>query len=86
MIYSRLLLVTSLALALASCSYIYGENGVIKNRDTDYLRATSIPPLKIPPGLSSSSIQSYYPISEREYPSPGQKVNLTPPELNNTRN
>lgn len=72
------------ALALTSCSYIYGNNGVIVNRNTDYLKARSIPPLKIPPGLSSSTIHAEYPVPERQYPGSMTRPDLTPPYINET--
>lgn len=68
-----------LLLTLTSCGYLGGS---IQNRDKEYLNAKSVPPLRIPPGLSSSSIQSHYPVSERNYPESMMKVDLTPPELN----
>jgi outer membrane protein assembly factor BamC len=66
---------------LTSCSYIYGDKGVIQNRSTDYLKARSIPPLQIPPGLSSSSIHEAYPVSNRDYPYATQEISLVPPGL-----
>lgn len=70
-----------LVLFLNSCSYIYGNNGIIVNRNTDYLKARSIPPLKIPPGVSSSTIHAEYPVPERHYPGSLTKPDLTPPYL-----
>lgn len=68
--------------ALTSCSYIYGDRGIIQNRDKEYLSARSIPPLSIPPGLSSSTIQAHYPVSDANYPQSTEVLNLTPPDLN----
>lgn len=73
-----------LSIFISSCSYIYGEKGVITNRDTDYLKAKSIPPIKIPPGLSSSTMESQYSVSEKQYPENLKKPDLTPPELYTT--
>lgn len=82
--YIKLLCVLLLTV-LTGCSYIYGgDNSFIQNRDTDYLKAKSIPPLRIPPGLSSSTIQAHYPVSDQYYPNSTQKINLTPPELDMT--
>lgn len=77
----RKLAIAAIVAALSSCSYIYGDQGIIKNRDTTYLKSTTVPPLQIPPGLSSSTIQSHYPISDRYYPGSTEKLDLTPPEL-----
>lgn len=64
------------------CAYFYGDKGVIKNRDTDYLKAQSIPPLRIPPGLSSSTMEPHYPVSDQSYPTGTRRIGLVPPELN----
>jgi uncharacterized lipoprotein len=66
---------------LAGCSYIYGDRGMIRSRSTAYTKANSIPPLKIPPGLSSSTMEDHYPVSDADYPSGKIPVNLIPPEL-----
>lgn len=79
--YVKLLSLLIIA-ALTSCSYIYGDHGIIQNRDKEYLSARSIPPLSIPPGLSSSTIQAHYPVSDVNYPQSTEVVNLTPPDLN----
>jgi uncharacterized lipoprotein len=77
----RILLILISLLCLTSCSRFYNSQNVIQNRETDYLKAQSIPPLKIPPGLSSSSIEPHYPASTRTYPNNYIPVDLTPPEL-----
>jgi outer membrane protein assembly factor BamC len=79
--YLKLFFFAVLIANLASCSYFRGSQSVIQNRDTDYLKADSIPPLKIPPGLSSSTITAHYPVSDREYPGSKKPIDLTPPEL-----
>jgi uncharacterized lipoprotein len=75
------LFVVMLATLLAGCSYIYGDQGFIHNRSVEYTKAQSIPPLKIPPGLSSSSMEAHYPVSDADYPNSKTPVNLIPPEL-----
>ncbi|HEX2549535.1 MAG TPA: hypothetical protein VHM20_06890 [Gammaproteobacteria bacterium] len=81
MLNIKSILIILLMVVLSSCSRIYGERGIIPNRDTDYLRARSIAPIKIPPGLSSDTIHNEYPISERNYPG-NVKPDLVPPGLN----
>ncbi len=78
--YTKNIFLLASLLALTGCGYIYGENGIIKNRSLDYQKARSIPPLRIPPGLSSSTITAHYPTSEHNY-NRNTKVDLTPPEL-----
>lgn len=82
MYYKKIISLIFLTTCISGCTYIYGEKGIITNRDTDYLKAKSIAPLKIPPGLDSSTIQSQYPVSERQYPENEKKPDLIPPELN----
>lgn len=77
----RKIILSTILVTLAGCSHIYGEKGVIKNRDTDYLSARNTAPLRMPPGYSSSTIQAHYPISDRSYSQSQQRIDLTPPEL-----
>lgn len=79
--YFKNILIILFALVLSSCSRIYGDRGLIPNRDTDYLRARSVAPLKIPPGFTSEAIQNEYPVSEKTYPG-NPKPDLIPPGLN----
>ncbi len=79
---NKILLVICVVVCLTSCSRFYNSQNVIQNRETDYLKAKSVPPLSIPPGLSSSTITAHYPVSDREYPGSNMPVDLTPPELN----
>ena len=72
----RLILLTCCSVFLLGCS-----NSVIQSRDREYLSAKSIPPLRIPPGISSSSFQSTYPVSERYYPENAKNISLVPPGL-----
>lgn len=78
--YLKIISFSLLTATLISCSYIYGEEGLIRSRDTTYLKAKSIPPLKIPANLSSSKIQTHYPVTNN-YPPSKENIDLTPPEL-----
>jgi uncharacterized lipoprotein len=69
-----------LLLMLNSCSY-FSNASTMQAQDKNYLTAHSIPPLKIPPGVSSNSFSSDYPVSDRTYPVSQLKVPLTPPGL-----
>jgi len=80
--FIKIILILSI-FALTNCTYIYGDKGIIQNRDTDYLKAYSIAPLKIPCGLASSTIEAHYPISDDNYPNTRRIIDLTPPELYN---
>jgi uncharacterized lipoprotein len=66
---------------MTGCQHIYGDKGVIKNHDVDYLKAQDAPPLKMPPGVSNTNIQSRYPVAQKSYGTTDKSVVLTPPEL-----
>ncbi|MCW5582777.1 MAG: hypothetical protein KIT56_02640, partial [Gammaproteobacteria bacterium] len=66
---------------LISCSYV-SKSSFIQNRNKTYLSARSIPPLKIPPGITSGAFQNAFPVSDRQYPESAKDVNIIPPGLN----
>ncbi|MDR3477951.1 MAG: hypothetical protein P4M14_07960 [Gammaproteobacteria bacterium] len=80
----RLFCASVLFVSLAGCSHLYGEQGIIKNRDSEYLNAQTIPPLNLPAGYSSTSLQENYPVPIKHYSESEKRVDLTPPELNTT--
>ena len=65
---------------LMSCSYI-SLPASLQPKDKHYLEASSIAPLKIPPGISSSAFQNEYPVPYRYYPEKAKTLDLTPPGL-----
>jgi uncharacterized lipoprotein len=75
------LLICLLPIALAGCSYI-NKTTFSQNKDKSYLNAQSIPPLRVPPGIASSSFHADYPVSDRIYTRRVEDVSLTPPGLN----
>jgi uncharacterized lipoprotein len=79
--YIRAISVLSLVTLLMGCSHIYGENGMLKDRDNDYLKAQNIAPIQVPPGYGSQNIQAHYPVSEKQYTTNMAKVDLLPPGL-----
>lgn len=66
-------------LMLSSCSYVKRQN-IVQDRDTQYLCAKSIPPLRIPPCLNSHLFSSQYPVSDR-FAGCDANVNILPPGL-----
>lgn len=68
------------SLILVGCSRI-PRPSFIENRDTKYLSARSIPPLRIPPGVSSNAFNNYYPIPDRHYSVSAENVSIVPPGL-----
>jgi len=73
--------VVLLALIITGCSYVSGNNGIFVNRNKDYLKATSVEPIKIPPGVSSSTIKNEYPIAKKNYSKDKMVPDLKPPYL-----
>lgn len=84
MFYFKAIICLIFGWMITSCSYFYSDHGIIKNRDSDYMKAKNIAPLAIPPGLSSSSIEAHYPIADKAYPPVTKSVDLIPPGLNAT--
>lgn len=69
-------------LILNGCTY-FTKPSFFQNRNQEYLTAKSIPPLKIPPGLSSSAFENDYPVSNKYYSTSAKSVSLEPPSLYN---
>jgi len=64
-VFARLLQVTLASLlgfGIAGCGVFGGDDGMFRNRDNDYLKAESIPPLVLPPGTHSEAMGELYPI------------------------
>lgn len=68
---------------LMSCSYIeyVTPKSVIKNRERQYLKATSVRPMRVPPGVANSAFSNEYPIPDKAYPATAADVSLLPPGL-----
>lgn len=56
------LLVASLTVSLSGCGMFFGEEGVFRNREGDYVKADNIPPLVLPAGKKSETMGELYPI------------------------
>lgn len=69
------------ALLLSAAIVLVGCSSLSQRRENAYLAARSIPPLKIPPGLTSDQFHNLYPVSNRQYPAPARQVGLVPPGL-----
>ena len=79
----RMILSGSILLAvlcLSGCSY-FSSASKMQAQDKNYLSARSIPPLKIPPGISSNSFENEYPVSDKSYPLSELRLEPTPPGL-----
>src|SRR5690606_13718256 len=58
----QLLLLAGLGFSLSGCGMFFGEEGVFRNREADYLKADNIPPLVLPAGKHSQAMGELYPI------------------------
>lgn len=56
------LLVSLAALSLSACGDVSKTYQIFSDHSQDYLQADATPPLQIPPGYSSSSVEDYYPV------------------------
>jgi outer membrane protein assembly factor BamC len=51
-----------LSFSLSGCGMFFGDDGVFRNRENDYLKADNIPPLVLPAGKHSAAMGELYPI------------------------
>jgi len=51
-----------LSVTLSGCGMFFGDDGVFRNRENDYLKADSLPPLVLPPTANKEALGELYPI------------------------
>jgi outer membrane protein assembly factor BamC len=51
-----------LSVSLSGCGVFFGDDGVFRNRENDYLKADSLPPLVLPAGTNKEAMGELYPI------------------------
>jgi outer membrane protein assembly factor BamC len=51
-----------LSFSLSGCGIFFGDEGVFRNRENDYLKADSLPPLVLPAGTNKEAMGELYPI------------------------
>jgi outer membrane protein assembly factor BamC len=51
-----------LSASLSGCGIFFGDDGVFRNRENDYLKADSLPPLVLPAGTNKDALGELYPI------------------------
>jgi len=49
---------------LGGCGYLFGDEGMFRDKSRDYRRAEAPPPITLPPGLESDSIAEIYAVPE----------------------
>lgn len=75
-------LIGFMVILLNSCalwSDLWSKQDVVRNRDNDYLKSQSTPPLQVPAGTSSINIGNDYPIPGSIYPSGNNPISQLPP-------
>jgi outer membrane protein assembly factor BamC len=60
----RRLLALPLLLALGGCGFLFGDEGVFRDRSGDYREARETDPLRLPPGRESTSIAEIYAVPQ----------------------
>src|SRR6187431_1207890 len=51
-----------LSASLSGCGVFFGDDGFFRNRENDYLKADSLPPLVLPAGTNKEAMGELYPI------------------------
>jgi len=51
-----------LSVSLSGCGIFFGDEGMFRNRENDYLKADSLPPLVLPAGTNKEAMGELYPI------------------------
>ena len=57
-------LLVGFSVTLSGCSALFGDEGYFRNREDDYLKADSLPSLKVPETLNQEAVGQLYPIPE----------------------
>lgn len=58
----KLFCLVGMGFSLSGCGMFFGDEGVFRNREADYLKADNIPPLVLPAGKKSETMGELYPI------------------------
>jgi outer membrane protein assembly factor BamC len=59
---ARFALVSSLLLATSGCGYLFGDQGVFRDKSEDYKKAPEVPVIEVPDGKDSDSLREIYAI------------------------
>lgn len=70
----QIALVCSLVFSTSGCGYIFGDEGVFRDRSEDYKSAPETPPITVPAGMDSVPLREIYviPPVEDKFLSPGE--------------
>ncbi|MCB1672267.1 MAG: outer membrane protein assembly factor BamC [Gammaproteobacteria bacterium] len=65
---AKTLLILILATIQISCSYLSGDDGVFRDRKSDYLTAPTVPDMRVPDDLDSYTLDQLYVVPEQVVP------------------
>src|SRR5690606_34460303 len=54
-------LLALLSVSLSGCGFFFGDDGVFRNRENDYLKADNIPPLVLDQSIASRALSDQHP-------------------------
>lgn len=77
--FSRYVFLTSLTIYATGCSYIPDKYNFVQQRQTEYLRAQTSQPIRVPAGMSNASVHEDYPVPYAGTPAPKTAANISPP-------
>jgi outer membrane protein assembly factor BamC len=58
----KISLVSAMLLLCTACGYLFGDEGVFRDRSEDYKKSHEVPVIEVPAGADSSALQEIYPI------------------------
>jgi outer membrane protein assembly factor BamC len=73
--------IISLSVFLSGCGFFFGDEGVFRNRENDYLKADNIAPIVLPEGAKKDAIGELYPVPPISAADFGYDANATDYEV-----
>jgi uncharacterized lipoprotein len=80
--FLKMAMIVSLLGVLSACGRFPTKYDLFRNHSNDYLAAHTVPPLRIPPGYSSSKVKDYYPVAHASRTRLTKPMKVLPPNIN----
>jgi outer membrane protein assembly factor BamC len=61
-LYQRIVITGALLVSLSGCGYLFGDQGVFRDKAEDYKKAPEVPVIAVPQEKSKDSLQEIYPV------------------------
>ena len=61
-LYQRIVITGALLVSLSGCGYLFGDQGVFRDKAEDYKKAPEVPVIAVPQEKSKDSPQEIYPV------------------------